>query len=700
MTLVRPRRGNSAAETVVVQLSASATHGRHGGLLPAGVALLGILASLAITSSASALIISGPPAYSLPGGGSCSVSGFAIQTGGATVTCTGLNLAAHTKVYFGIRNDTNVNGNTMTNANPGASSVSVFRYASETGSSITYTSTTTIDDALNGSGIAVNSQLILTRTGGTATVVSTGGTPASNGFGDIQSLFQITGGTSFTVRVDVKADNTFHANGQAGPAVYDPTHTAFNGGDRNKVDLAFYFSDCGDGTVDSPEQCDLAGANGATTSCCTSSCTFRNGGEICRPGPGAPCDTAETCTGAAGNCPPDDAPINNGNVCRMGSGDICDQNETCTGVPGQNCPPDDAPGNTTIVCRASTTGDICDEDELCTGVPGQTCPADDAPGKLNFPCRPGSGDICDPTERCTGIPGQACPPDVVANPTVVCRAGSGDSCDPAEHCTAIPTQLCPANVVTPGGTVCRAAAGTCDVAEQCSGTPNQACPANAFVAATTPCNQDGNVCTVDQCNGSGSCAFVAPLNCDDTNLCTQDSCDAINGCEYDGSPSTTCVPASKAVFKYKNKPGGDSDGVRFVWSGGPVLVQDMGDPTQTTRYELCVYDGSGFQMAMGVPPGAPWESVGSPASPKGYKYKDKSSAVAGIKLIKTKASSLDKAKLKLAGKGDALPDTAVLPFVFPVTAQLYASDGDCWDAQFDQAETRKNEEGGFTGKTP
>ena len=99
-----------------------------------------------------------------------------------------------------------------------------------------------------------------------------------------------------------------------------------------------------------------------------------------------------------------------------------------------------------------------------------------------------------------------------------------------------------------------------------------------------------------------------------------------------------------------------------------------------------------------LPTGA--QSVGPPSDPKGYKYKDSNAASDGIKVIKTKASNLDKAKVKLLGKGMALPDGAMLPFHFPVTAQLYASDWMCWEAEFEQAQTKKNDEGGYTGKTP
>ncbi len=695
MALVRPPSSKSAAGTMVVR-------GARQSWVMKSVATVGVLALLGLPSSASALTISGGPVYSLPGGGSCSISGIATNTGGATVSCTGVNLGAHTKVYFGVKNDTNVTGNTMTGSAPGAGSAAVFRYLTNTGSSVTYSSTTTVPDALNGTQ-AVNNRLILTLLSGSASMAATSGIPANNTRGDIERLFQITSGSSFTVRVDVQAnDPIFPSFGYANPNVFDPTNTPSpGGGEISKVDLGFYFSDCGDGVADSPEQCDLGGSNGTPSSCCTATCTYRPNGEVCRPGAGAPCDLSEMCTGLSSACPFDDAPLNGGNVvCRPGSGDDCDENEVCTGTPGQGCPADDAPGNAGMTCRVSTTGDICDEDEVCTGIAGQPCPLDDAPSKLNVVCRAGSGDICDPEERCAGNPGQPCPPDVVANPSTVCRTGSGDSCDPSEFCTAVPGQTCPPNVVTSAGTQCRAAAGVCDVAEQCTGNAGATCPANGFVAATTSCNVDANICTTDECNGSGSCVFVESLDCSDGNICTQDSCDPINGCEYSGTPATTCAPATKAVFKYKNSTTDLRDGIAFLWKGGPSLVEDMGDPTQTTRYELCVYDNLGVQLALGVAPGVGWEASGSPSSPKGYKYKDSNALQDGIKLIKTKASNLGNAKVKVVGKGDAMPDTATLPFQWPVTAQVYASDGMCWEAEFNTGQTKRNDDAGFIGKAP
>jgi hypothetical protein len=382
----------------------------------------------------------------------------------------------------------------------------------------------------------------------------------------------------------------------------------------------------------------------------------------------------------------------------VGSGDVCDQNEHCTGISGATCPPDDAPGNTGIICRpSSAAGSFCDEDEACSGVPGATCPPNDAPAKVNVVCRPGSGDLCDPDERCTGISGQGCPPDVVAPPTTVCRTGSGDACDPSERCPAVSGQPCPSDVVTPAGTVCRSAAGVCDVVERCPGQAQDACPGDAFAPSTTPCDADQNVCTMDHCDGQGTCAAGGPIECEDGNACTQDSCDPVAGCVSTGTPSTTCLPAVKALFQLRYNANFFLDSLKFDWKGGPVLLADLGNPLATTRYELCIYDASGVRMAMGVPPGSGWSFLGSPSAPRGYRFKDRSALQAGVRQIGLAGSSLERAILKLRGKGPYLPDTT-LPFGLPVTAQLYASDGSCWDAEFGIGETRRNEAGFFSGK--
>ena len=57
---------------------------------------------------------------------------------------------------------------------------------------------------------------------------------------------------------------------------------------------------CGDGVVDSWEQCD----DGNTTAgdCCSPTCQFESSATVCRAATGE-CDVAETCTGSSATCP-------------------------------------------------------------------------------------------------------------------------------------------------------------------------------------------------------------------------------------------------------------------------------------------------------------------------------------------------------------------------------------------------------------
>ncbi len=369
------------------------------------LAAVAVLAMLGMAARASALTITGGPVYALPGGGSCSVSGTAAsQSGGATWTCTGVNTAAHTHVYFGMRVDTNANGNTMTGVSPSGGN-DFTSVTGTTSSTITYdNSTTTVADQIHGTQTVTN-QLILS-TGGTnpGTVVATGGTPAGNANGSITDLFSLpTGlvGASFTVNAQINASTPFVANGAA-LTTYTNSHPPSSGtSDFSKVDLAFYFSDCGDGVVDSPEQCDQgSGVNGTPGSCCSATCTLLSSATVCR-GVAGGCDVAENCTGSSPTCP-GDVFQPSGAVCRPSAGG-CDIAETCSGSSAA-CPADSFQSSGTV-CRSAAG--VCDAQETCPGG-SPSCPAD-AFQPSTVVCRLSAG-VCDQAENCTGS-SAACPSD-------------------------------------------------------------------------------------------------------------------------------------------------------------------------------------------------------------------------------------------------------------------------------------------------
>src|SRR5207245_5297325 len=67
------------------------------------------------------------------------------------------------------------------------------------------------------------------------------------------------------------------------------------------------FSDanpCGNGVLDSGEDCDLGVNNGQAGFCCKNNCTFQPSPNVCRNAVNE-CDLAETCTGSSATCPAD-----------------------------------------------------------------------------------------------------------------------------------------------------------------------------------------------------------------------------------------------------------------------------------------------------------------------------------------------------------------------------------------------------------
>jgi hypothetical protein len=529
----------------------SAMPRRHGRAAAGGcggaaaVALLALGALLSVATAASALVITGGPVYTLPGGGTCTVSGTAASaSAGATWTCTGVNTSAHTHVYFGMKVNTDANGNTMTGAAP--TGANVFSSVSGTTSStITYGgSTTSVADQLNGTQTVTNSLIL--SIGGTnpGTTVSTGGTPAGNGNGVIGNVFSLPTGlasASFTVTAKINASAPTFANGAA-LTNYDNTHTPATGAsDFSKVDLAFYYSDCGDGIIDSPEQCD-DGVNNGTT-CCSTACTFKTSANVCRPSGGA-CDIAENCTGTSAVCP--------ANALQPAS----------------------------TVCRAAA--DECDAAENCTGT-SAACPAD-ARVSNGTPCS-SDGNPCT-VDQCDGS-NVACQ-HPVGNMGAICRAAAG-GCDVAETCTGS-SSICPADTVEPAGTVCRAVAGVCDVAEECTGF-SAACPADAFQPPSVVCRGSAGVCDVaESCTGSSA---ACPTDAKSTSQCRAsagvcdpaESCDGVgNDCPADAKSTAVCRPSAGACDLAESCDGSTDDCPSDVVKSSGTLCRagsgDLCDPDE------------------------------------------------------------------------------------------------------------------------
>jgi len=204
-------------------------------------------------------------------------------------------------------------------------------------------------------------------------------------------------------------------------------------------------------------------------------------------------------------------------------------------------------------------------------------------------------------------------------------------------------------------------------------------------------------------NACGDGVLDPSEDCDDGNAVDGDCC--ASDCTYPG-PATGCLVPTKASLTIKDNDSDDKDSLKWSWGGGgPVLQGDLGDPSSTTTYTLCVSDSTGgvdrLVAQAVIAPGSAWTDK----DPKGWSYVDKTGASSGVTRATIGAGDAGKAKAQVAAKGAALQ----MPAAFSaaemfdqdtrVTVQLFTSAGPtCWTSEF--TTTKKNTTAAFQAKLP
>lgn len=204
-------------------------------------------------------------------------------------------------------------------------------------------------------------------------------------------------------------------------------------------------------------------------------------------------------------------------------------------------------------------------------------------------------------------------------------------------------------------------------------------PTCQFDAPGAPC-PDGTVCNGDEiCDGAGGCDPSTAPDCDDDNVCTQDFCHPVNGCVTDASPVAGCRTSLKSILIVKNKSPDTKDKLVWKWlKGAETSLEDLGLPTGTTNYTLCLYAGT-ISASVAIPAGSSWKAVGT----KGFKFKDTSGVPDGAQKALLKSGAAGKAKALVKGKGVNLPDDLAPMLQLPVTAQLVNDTNNvCYGAEY------------------
>jgi len=178
------------------------------------------------------------------------------------------------------------------------------------------------------------------------------------------------------------------------------------------------------------------------------------------------------------------------------------------------------------------------------------------------------------------------------------------------------------------------------------------------------------------------------------------------------TPTPVCAPTPRsdcrtpivsggAAVTLRDRSDDAKDTFQWTWSrGGETTATDLGDPTTTTRYDLCLYDGTAAVIASAAA-AAGGTCSGRPcwtAKSQGFRYAQKSALPNGLTSIDLKSGAAGKARIVVKGKGTPL-DLPALPIAsLPLTLQLSNGAGRCWAATFAN-DVRDNDADAFKAKS-
>ena len=274
----------------------------------------------------------------------------------------------------------------------------------------------------------------------------------------------------------------------------------------------------------------------------------------------------------------------------------------------------------------------------------------------------GCSTVCtvEPCWTCTGIP-SGCTPD------------DGLACDDHNPCT------CPD---TCGG-------------GSCIGT---------VVSDGARCDDEPG-CTAGVCQ-SGGCQVTGPLVCD---ACLQ--CVAGLGCRpLPGSCHTTLDPGGARMRVHRDVEA-SHDSVRWTLKGGDATTfADLGDPTGSTAYALCLYDRSGSDPALlfraTIAAGgicgrkACWRVMPGRA----FRYANKATNADGVASLVLVADTAGNTTVQFVARGPHLSARPAglppLPLPLPLTVQVQGRPGTCFGASYDAGGVVQNDpsKGTFQGR--
>jgi uncharacterized delta-60 repeat protein len=176
------------------------------------------------------------------------------------------------------------------------------------------------------------------------------------------------------------------------------------------------------------------------------------------------------------------------------------------------------------------------------------------------------------------------------------------------------------------------------------------------------------------------------------------------GSRCDDVPRSICAPvtvAGRGRLQLKRGSTSARDTLTWTWRKGVATPAALGDPTTTTDYALCVYDG-GTNALLYEESAYAGRTCGTracwlPRGAAGFVYVDRGGSADGVTKVALKSGADGKSAAMLRAKGERLT-LPVLPLALPTRVQLQASSGTCFDTVFSSAGASINTAAKFVGK--
>lgn len=223
-----------------------------------------------------------------------------------------------------------------------------------------------------------------------------------------------------------------------------------------------------------------------------------------------------------------------------------------------------------------------------------------------------------------------------------------------------------------------ASPATCLVDADCpAGTTCQTQPVAVGVSVPDT-DQDGVPNEVDNCPDEPN-ASQTDGDADGTG----DACDVFIPCP--SAPRLGCrarIESQKAQLIVKDGTPDTKDALGWKWTKGAATAKaEFGEPADGDGLVLCLYAGGELAARAVIPGGALCSAKACwKETPSGFKYTDRVLTPDGVKSLVLKAGAIGKASIKLKAKGDFVDVPALDQLASPVTVQLTAADGVCWES--------------------